>query len=795
MQLKLSSAFAGIIVGRGKPIAYKRTSQSLVAQLIATQTTVDNCSHVAAKQGGAMAPTHEPQAANGPHALWTIGLQKLKAGLSRILPTEPQAKTVQPRRWLAQARQLHAETEERYHLWLEKSLNAIFSRSRHQYFRDLAIEPDALVISDRDRLINRQIARLTLITTLAAIGQLFSPALLLTATVLAYATIYSTAKYVWQIWRQERRLVKEAVQLGFHLGSFASGYLVVGSLVSIFVRFVEKFTRQTRDQSRKNLAAVFGQQPRTVWLVVNDVEIEVPFEQIQEGDTLAVQAGQMIPVDGVITEGLASVDQQRLTGEARPVEKEVGDRVLAAALVLTGRIRVRVEKTGVDTLAAQIGEMLKRATDYHLMRKEQGEKLAEQWVIPTFLLSGLAFLTLGAQSAVAVLGNSPGLGMIVVGPLTLLNYLNLTTRQKILIKDGRSLELLREVDTVVFDKTGTLTLDEFEVSQIHPNAAYSVDQVLTYAATAEQRQSHPLAKAIVAAAQQRHLPLPTLIDTHYEIGYGLKVWLPGEWGDGPMVMAHEAAATAKQNARLVRVGSERFMALEGLSVPAELLTCYHAGQAQGHSLVFVAVDETLAGVIELQPTIRPEAKAVIKALHQRGLKTFIISGDQEEPTRKLASELGIDHYFANVLPQQKAELVAQLHAEGRMICFVGDGINDALALKKAQVSISLRGATSVATDTAQIVLMDQSLRQLPDLFALAHEMYRNLTLSYLLTTMPALIMIVGVFIAHVSIPTVMVVRSLSLVAGVANGIAPMLKRRLTNNDLKLENDTHEQHRK
>jgi P-type E1-E2 ATPase len=310
--------------------------------------------------------------------------------------------------------------------------------------------------------------------------------------------------------------------------------------------------------------------------------------------------------------------------------------------------------------------------------------------------------------------------------------------------------------------------------------------VLTYAAAAEQRQTHPLAHAILAAAQARQLPLPAIDEAHYHVGYGIQVRLPpsalrrrpssvnGHQFAGPV--RNVGLGTAEADL-LIHVGSERFMAQAGIAVPADIQALQAACDAQGHALVLVAVDERLAGAIELQPTVRPEAKTVVDALHARRLTLYIISGDQPEPTRRLAQELGIEHHFAQVLPEQKARFVEQLQRQGRKVCFVGDGINDAIALKQAQVSISLRGATSVATDTAQVVLMDQSLQRLPALFDLAHELDRNLTASLWLVTAPACVVIGGVFLFHVGVPLAVAAYSGSFAASVANAMRPLLRQK------------------
>lgn len=241
--------------------------------------------------------------------------------------------------------------------------------------------------------------------------------------------------------------------------------------------------------------------------------------------------------------------------------------------------------------------------------------------------------------------------------------------------------------------------------QIHRSAGYGETEVLAFAAAAEQRQTHPIAQAILAAAAERQLVLPTLDEAYYELGYGLLVWLQGQQ---------------------VRIGSERFLAMEHLSLPASLRMAQNAAHGQGHALVFVAVADEVIGALELAATLRPEAKALVDWLRLRGLALYILSGDQDAPTRKLAVELGMSGYFANTLPAQKAERVKELQAQGRRVCFIGDGINDAIALRQAEVSISLRGATTVATDAAQIVLMDDDLTQLRVLWELAQGFERSL---------------------------------------------------------------------
>ena len=243
------------------------------------------------------------------------------------------------------------------------------------------------------------------------------------------------------------------------------------------------------------------------------------------------------------------------------------------------------------------------------------------------------------------------------------------------------------------------------------------------------------------------------------MGYGLRVRLDG---------------------KLIHVGSDRYLAMENIEIPAEIQMLKESAQAQGHSLVMVGIDDKLAGAIELQPTIRPEAAEIVQNLLARGLDIYVISGDQEEPTRKLTQTLGIPHYFANTLPENKAAMVEKLQSEGRAVCFVGDGINDSIALKKANVSVSLRGASTAATDTAQVVLMAQSLRQLPYLFDLANEFDSNMKAGFAAAVGQGVVVIGSALLGWVGILGGTLIWEVGLLTGLGVAMLPLRKLRQSN---------------
>ena len=606
-------------------------------------------------------------------------------------------------------------------------------------------------------------------TSLAlTVGSIFYTPLLFASVPVLFISTLPLLKINFDFILKEQKIAVGLVDVLSVTGPVVTGHYLAGSIYLCFWYFSRHLTLKTEDHSRKSLINVFGEQPRFVWIQQKGshppVEVQVSFDEVEVGDIVVVHAGETISFDGIISEGEGTIDERTLTGESQPVEKGPDNKVFASTVLLSGRIGIQVQKAGRDTVAAQIGEMLNRTADFKSSTVSRGEKIVQLGAPPTLALGGLAWPLLGTQSALAVLFASFGYHMRVSGPISVLSFLRMASENGILIKDGRSLELLSEVDTVIFDKTGTLTEDVPTVGQIYSHAVGEHD-VLTLAAAAEHKQTHPIALAIRREAKKRDLTLPPIDNTEVEIGYGVKVRLSEGSED------EERAIEGP----LVRVGSRRFMQLSQIAIPADYDKIEEDCHAAGHSLVYVALDHQLAGAIELRPTIRPEAKQITSALQERGLEMAIISGDTIGPTKKLAESLGIERYFAQVLPQDKASLVAQLQEEGKSVCFIGDGINDSIALKKANVSISLRGASTAATDTAGIILMDGTLNKLVPLLELAKELDHNLTSNTVMSILPGIICIGGVFFFHFGLVSSIVVFNIGLAASVSNALLPLMK--------------------
>ncbi|OUD12290.1 heavy metal translocating P-type ATPase [Thioflexithrix psekupsensis] len=588
---------------------------------------------------------------------------------------------------------------------------------------------------------------------LAALGMV-SPAFYL----LGSAAVIYLGRHVYQlVWQDIKRghiISVYLVSSLLVLGMIATGQLLYSAIAAVLSGFMVRLIKNAENNSQQRLINVFSEHPTQVWIEKEGIEIEIEFADIQLGDIVIVQAGEIIPVDGEIRHGFASIDQHILTGESQPVERGIGEKVLAATLVLAGRIHIVVETAGEETVAANIGKMLNNTKSYKNEVMLRGKKIADS-MLPLELGGSLVtWALLGPLPALGVLWSGLGYRMIMFGPISVLNYLQVLSRRGILIKDGRVFESLRQVDTIVFDKTGTLTEEQPTIGVIHVLADYDENQVLQFAASAEHRQPHPLARAIIHKAKTQGLTLEVSEQASYEVGYGIKVQL---------------------QQHTVRVGSARFMQREGLPLPLEINKLQQQAEEQGHSLVYVAVDEEVAGVLEIQPSIRPEALELMQYLKQRGITTYIISGDHEQPTRNIAQKLGVDHYFAETLPENKAQRVKQLCDAGKFVCFIGDGINDAIALKSAQVSISLKGASSAATDTAQIIFMDGTLVLLKRLFEFSDEfeetMQRNVAISFA----PGIVNIAGIYLLHFGLTTSMILFYGGTVVGLANSLLPLAK--------------------
>ncbi len=521
----------------------------------------------------------------------------------------------------------------------------------------------------------------------SAVAGLFIPALALPSVLV---TGYLTVPFLvegWQKYRRNRHIIDLADGAIIPLLVLLGQYLAA-SLIPLVISISRRVLAGTYDRSRQRLISVFGDLPKRVWVVHGESEIEVDYREVKPGDIVVINPGEVIPVDGVIVAGDGLVDQHMLTGESVPAEKTLGDRMFATTMVVSGRFRVRVERSGGATHASEITQLILQAADRRLRVQERGEAIGERSLPFMVALAATAGMVGGMVRGIAVYLVTPGYTMRLLAPLALLRGLRRAADDGVLIKDGRSLELLRDVDTVVFDKTGTLTDGSLRVAHVVPADGFDQATVLAMAAAAEGRQSHPIAHALRAAATDAPLPAAVLDDSELTVGRGVRAQVAG---------------------RPVLVGSPAFLTEQRVAVPEDVRPIIAQLGACGMTAILVGIDGKVAGVVALDQVVRPEAAETIARLRERGMETVIISGDGDAATRHLAELCGVDGYHAETMPGDKARLIEEMQQAGRKVCYIGDGINDAGALKQANVSISIRGATSIAVDTAQVVLLTPNL--------------------------------------------------------------------------------------
>ena len=587
----------------------------------------------------------------------------------------------------------------------------------------------------------------------AAASTFFVPGLFPVSAALMLYTAVPSYKRATRVVTKEKRLGVDVLDSIIFTACLFTGQIFAGAMTAWFLTFGRKLLRKTEDDSAKVLLQAFGRQPSMVWLLRDGVEVETSLEKIKAGDHIAVHTGEAVPVDGIICQGDAILDQHMLTGESAPAEKTVGDRVFASTLMLAGKVVVEVEMAGQETASSKISRILNETVAYKPKSQSRGEDLADKTVIPALGTATLAAATIGTSGALAIINSDLGTGIRMAAPLGMLSSLTLCAQSGILVKDGRALERMREVDTVLFDKTGTLTREKPEVGKVLCCGDYTEEQILAYAAAAEQKFSHPIAKAIVERFAALKRPMPKINASKYQVGYGITVEIEG---------------------KTVRVGSRRFMEMEKIPIPDSILEEMAQMHDSGHSFVNVAIGDAVAGTLELRSSHRPEVQEIIDGLRSRGVKHMaIISGDHERPTKALAEQLGMDRYFAEVLPQDKAHYVEILQKEGRVVCFVGDGINDSIALKKADVSISLRGASSIATDTAQVIFMEEGLSRMLALHDYSQGLENNVRRSWHLILGPNLFCVAGVFLFGFNIWHSVAFNNISAFMALGNGLLPL----------------------
>lgn len=557
--------------------------------------------------------------------------------------------------------------------------------------------------------------------------------------------------------RKHKRLTVEALMMIVVVWCLFAGLYFLCTVNLFFGSLSRRLLFRIKRDARAKVTDLFSLNVRSAWIRVGDTEVEIPVEDLAVGHVVVVEAGGTIPVDGSVTWGEALIDQRLLTGESQPAERGVGDKVLAQTVVVSGRIHIEVERAGRDTVVGQIDNVL-RATIEQKSERQTWVENVNDVTAPPFVLGGLALSPLlGADSAIAVINAHPKYKTNITVYMGMLSWIELASESGILIKDGRVLDELALVNTVVFDKTGTLTSDTLQVSEIQTVGDATEEEVLRLAMIAEQRQAHPIAQAIIAEGKRRGIPIAERDHIEYRVGFGLEV---------------------HADDRRIHIGSSRFFESEGIEIEAQTRRRIESNIEQGASSVLLARDGVLFGVLVLREAIREEARVVISNLRQQyGKRVCIISGDSEQATRNLAAALEVDDYFAEVLPQGKSAIIREFQESGQKVCFVGDGLNDTIALQTADVSISLSGASTVAIDAAQVVLLREGLTELDTLFDIGAQARTGSSRTFFMVWAPAIVGLGGALFLGFGLGHTIFLNQISMVGGMASALVPGYVRR------------------
>ncbi|HHH49305.1 MAG TPA: copper-translocating P-type ATPase [Gammaproteobacteria bacterium] len=492
-------------------------------------------------------------------------------------------------------------------------------------------------------------------------------------------------------------------------------YFEAAAIIIALINLGGALEMRARGKTSEAIKRLIGLAPKTARVVREGRELDVPIEQVGLGETLRVRPGEKIPVDGVIIDGHTTVDESMLTGEPMPVTKKAGDEVVGGTLNKAGSFLMQAKRVGADTALARIVEMVRQAQNSKPAIGRLVDRIASVFV-PTVLifavLTCLAWYNFGPEPRVSymlvttmtvlIIACPCALGLAT--PIAIMVGVGKAAEHGILIRNGEALQRASSLDTVVLDKTGTVTEGRPALTALEPREGHDESELLRLAAALEQGSEHPLAEAILAAAGERQLNLPALADFAAVEGQGVR----GRAGE------HE-----------VLFGNARLMADNGIDT-APLMVRAGELAAQAQTPMYLAVDGRLAGLLAVSDPIKADSQAAIARLHAEGIRVVLLTGDNRATAEAVARAVGVDEVIAEVLPGDKADKVAALQGEGRVVGMVGDGINDAPALARADVGFAIGTGTDVAIESADVTLMRGSLHGVADAIAVSRATLRNI---------------------------------------------------------------------
>jgi len=498
-------------------------------------------------------------------------------------------------------------------------------------------------------------------------------------------------------------------------GGTANVYFEAAAVIVSLILLGRLLEARAKGRASQAIKRLLGLQAKTARVRQNGQSAEVPLAQVRSGDVIDVRPGERIAVDGEVIDGNSHVDESMLSGEPVPVHKTTGATVIGGTINQTGTLGVRATAVGSTTVLAQIVRMVEQAQAGKLPIQALVDRIT-RWFVPVVMaLALLTFalwlilapapaLPLALINAVAVLIIACPCAMGLATPVSIMVGSGRAAELGVLFRKGQALQQLQQVKVVALDKTGTLTEGRPTLTDFYVADGFSPDHVLAQVAAVENRSEHPIARALVMAAEQAQLTLPALEAFESVTGYGVRAQIKGI---------------------SVAVGADRFMQQRGISIDVFAEKAQHFAQ-DGKTPLYAAIDGKLAAIMAASDPLKPDTAAAIAALHQLKLKVAMITGDNQRTAHAIARQLGIDEVVAEVLPQGKLDAVQRLQSTYGPLVYVGDGINDAPALAAAEVGIAVGSGTDIAIEAADVVLMSASLRAVPDAIAISRATISNI---------------------------------------------------------------------
>ena len=502
------------------------------------------------------------------------------------------------------------------------------------------------------------------------------------------------------IWRiiYNRGIAKISSALLICIAMFAAlaiGELFAAGEVAFIMALGALLEDATTNRAKKGLKKLISLAPTQGRRIREGKEEMIPAEEIRKGDVLRILPGETIPVDGKILTGETSVDQSIMTGESLPVDKAVGDEVFCGTINRFGAIDITATKVGEDSSLQKLIRMVEDAENRQAPMQRIADRVAS-WLVPVALLIAiLAYVFTGnIVTGVTVLVVFCPCALVLATPTAIMAAIGQATKHGVIIKSGESLEKMGKVDTIAFDKTGTLTYGRLEVSDVISfDSSLTEKELLTVTASAEAKSEHPLGKAIVAKAKGQGLPLTESEDFKMAAGKGI---------------------SAKVSGRSLLCGNEKYLLEYGVTIDGQVHNIFEKLRAEGKASILVAENNVCIGVIALSDVLRPEAKDMVSRLTAMRTSTVLLTGDNKKTANYFAKQVGISEVRAELLPEEKVQNVEALREAGRKVCMIGDGVNDAPALKTADVGVAMGSIGSdIAVEAADIALMSDDISKIP----------------------------------------------------------------------------------